>query len=424
MYFSQLKQNVVSQSAPVPEHKQPAKVLEPKPEELAKQNTVPIRKLDHYLGDMTEIDPKEEPADFRFSAPDYSEVFDPMGLYLDKTPKAPEPLRDYKNAATIPEPQYPKISPVLEFKGGDFDFRIYSHNIKTGINGKRFQGELPWRERVQAVGASIRLHASPNTVVLLQEALRFQMDDVLNFLNLRSTTQQPEWTAFGVGREDGREEGEHVPIFVRTAEWDILYTDTFWLSDLPRKPLIGWDAKYPRICTYATLRNKATGYHINVFNSHWDHLGKNARLNSASMLVNKALLLKKDQKNDWPSFFAGDYNAGSGDDCVKKMAETYKDLHEVVQGVDKIGHPDITLTGFLGYMVTALKRIDYIFGPPELASSVGEVCEKDTLATRVMGFGYLHSKFGGQYMSDHRPVMGMFRLAKCEKPAPAANAQA
>lgn len=60
-------------------------------------------------------------------------------------------------------------------------------------------------------------------------------------------------------------------------------TGEFYLSETPNKRSRGWDAKNKRTCLWAKIQdeNRQTFF---IFNTHFDHKGKEARINSALML--------------------------------------------------------------------------------------------------------------------------------------------
>ena len=55
----------------------------------------------------------------------------------------------------------------------------------------------------------------------------------------------PGYDYIGVGRDDGKEKGEHSAIFYRTDKFDVIEKGDFWLSETPDVPSKGWDAVLP-----------------------------------------------------------------------------------------------------------------------------------------------------------------------------------
>ena len=104
----------------------------------------------------------------------------------------------------------------------------------------------------------------------MQEVLHNQMEDLKRGL--------PQYTALGVGRDDGKEAGEYCPIFFRTDRFTLLEYGNFSLSEQPETIGIkGWDASYNRVTTWAILQEKNNGQKFVYFNTHLDNDGKTAR---------------------------------------------------------------------------------------------------------------------------------------------------
>ncbi|KAM9891783.1 hypothetical protein OXX79_010478 [Metschnikowia pulcherrima] len=316
-----------------------------------------------------------------------------------------------KGIQKVPETAYPKIpAPNKQNAKETLQFRIYSHNVKNGAHDQLVTGEVPWDARKRHVINSIKLNSAQNTIVLLQEPLKFQVDDIVNDLNYFSSPENPEWIYIGGGRIDGCDNGEHVPILLKTSEWQVLFNDTFWLNDgNTRASIVGWDARYPRIATYVTLQHKTSSHIINVLNTHFDHKGKNSKKESAIFLSDKMKALNK-----WPSFIVGDLNSQPEDAGPKELKKSFVDTHELVPDFNRYGHPDYSVTGFSGKYLKDAKRIDFIFAPSYTKKLSEKVCmERRPFSLQVLAYGILHSKFGGVYMSDHRPIMADFMIKSC-----------
>lgn len=267
--------------------------------------------------------------------------------------------------------------------------RIYTHNIRYD-NGALWENEKPWSIRREYVASSIQFNARGiSAVVTLQEALHNQVEDLVRLLGL-------EWTYYGIGREDGVTRGEYSPIFWKKTEWDLLNHRTFWLSETPDRPSKGWDAGQERIVTWVHLKHKVTGQRINVFSTHFDDRGVEARRESTKLIIEKT----KDVNND-PCFLGGDFNTEPVDEPYQIAQKYLDDASQIVEGeIAKYGYySGPTYTGFDGGIRERAKIIDYIWCEQE-----GKRAEKG-YNLRVEGYGILRSKFNGVYISDHRPVV-------------------
>ena len=116
----------------------------------------------------------------------------------------------------------------------------------------------------------------------------------------------PGYDYIGVGRDDGKIQGEHSAIFYRTDKFDIIEKGDFWLSETPDVPSKGWDAVLPRICSWGHFKCKDTGFEFLFFNLHMDHIGKKARVESAYLVQEKMKELGKGK--NLPAILTGDFN--------------------------------------------------------------------------------------------------------------------
>ena len=152
-----------------------------------------------------------------------------------------------------------------------------------------------WESRKLPLSWFVR-EAAPD-IIGFQEALRHQVDDLQGLM--------PEYYYFGVGRDDGEEKGEFAPIFYRKDRWLLLESETIWLSDDPYEVgSIGWDAELPRIATECRFKHIATGREVMIINTHFDHIGEEAREESARLLRNRIQFMD----NNLPVVLMGDFN--------------------------------------------------------------------------------------------------------------------
>src|SRR3546814_18126337 len=70
----------------------------------------------------------------------------------------------------------------------------------------------------------------------------------------------------------------------RPDRFSLLGSGTFWLSPTPDTPSKGWDAALPRIATWARLKDRSAAQNFLVVNTHFDHIGEVARVESAKMI--------------------------------------------------------------------------------------------------------------------------------------------
>jgi len=247
---------------------------------------------------------------------------------------------------------------------------VLTYNIRYDTPA---DGDDAWPKRRNFLARQLRFHAPD--VFGIQEGLKSQVDYLQE--------QLPAYTYVGVGRDDGREAGEYSALFFRTDRFRALESGTFWLSPKPDTVSKGWDAALPRICTWALLEDTVAGRKLWVFNTHFDHVGQEARSASA-----KLILTKIEEKNveGYPVVLLGDFNAGPGSAPVRIITETLRDARD--HSEEPIFGPQGTFNGFRFSEPVEL-RIDYIFVSPDLA---------------VRKYAVLSDSRECRYPSDHLPV--------------------
>lgn len=221
---------------------------------------------------------------------------------------------------------------------------IISFNIRYNTPN---DGENAWPNRIEMATGLLRFHEAG--IFGLQEALYGQITDIEKAL--------PEYGWFGVGRDDGKQGGEFSPIFYKKSEFILIDNGTYWLSETPDVPSKGWDAALNRVLTWGHFQSKVTGKQFLVFNTHFDHVGKEARKNSAALIWQKAREMTNDKK--LPVIITGDFNLTPDTEPIKLLKEHVSDSREVSQ--EPPYGPVGTFTGFNMDADLSTNRIDYVF---------------------------------------------------------------
>lgn len=240
-------------------------------------------------------------------------------------------------------------------------------------------GVNAWPLRKDKVAAFLK-ETGPQ-IFCLQEVLLEQLNDLAQAL--------PQYAWFGVGRDDGKQAGEYVPVFYQRKRFHYLRGDHFWLSETPAVPgKLGWDAACARMVSWIKLLDRTTGDTLCVFNTHFDHVGSKARLMSAGLLAQAADSIA----GNHPIIITGDFNATDKDTPHEVFTRAgYKDSRAV--SLTPPAGPVFTFTGF-AVAGTPGNRIDYIY-------------LKNTKPVQT----YLvdDDSSNGFYLSDHLPVHITFR---------------
>jgi endonuclease/exonuclease/phosphatase family metal-dependent hydrolase len=258
--------------------------------------------------------------------------------------------------------------------------RVMSFNVRCG---NAADGENRWEKRRDLMVETIR-RFGPD-LLGTQETLQFQAE----FLG----AQLPGYTRVGRGRDDGHDKGEQVTIFFKTDRFEELATGHFWLSAQPdRAGSRSWDSACTRMVTWAKLRDRKNDRMFLWLNTHWDHVGIVARIESARLM--RRWLGDHTQKS--PVIITGDFNCHEDsrpqrlllgeNGSEPKFTDAYRRVHPVRQPDEASFHE------FSGKPEGS--RIDWILCSPPFVPVEATIdrFNKD-----------------GRYPSDHFPVTAILQ---------------
>lgn len=257
---------------------------------------------------------------------------------------------------------------------GQTEIKIMSYNIRYDAPN---DGDNIWDIRKDKLSALMEYYDAD--FIGTQEVQHHQLEYLLKRL--------PTHTYIGVGRADGKMEGEYSAILYNKEKWKLVRQATFWLSPTPSLPSKGWDAAYERICTYGLFQCKKSKKTIWILNTHFDHVGKVARFQSAQMIVDK--IKELNGKKNYPIVFMGDLNARTDENTIVLLNQHLKDAR-LVSEVPAYG-PEDTWNAFQ-FSKKPSGRIDYIF-------------LKENPSVKVKRFATIDDFYDFKYPSDHLPVL-------------------
>ncbi|MGD8778004.1 MAG: endonuclease/exonuclease/phosphatase family protein [Ignavibacteria bacterium] len=266
---------------------------------------------------------------------------------------------------TITSAQYEKFSNI---KVMTFNIRYDNHD----------DGNNAWPKRKDKVVSMIKFY----DVDLLgtQEVLKHQKDYLDKNLS--------DYKSFGVGRTDGKTKGEYSVIYYKYKKFELLDSGTFWLSETPDVVgSKGWDAAIERIATWVKLKSKSNDKELLFVNTHFDHRGELARINSAKLIINKI----KEIAADLPVILCGDFNITKETGAYKSITENsaYKLYDANFITANPHHGPNFSFCGFDNDPKNK-KKIDFIFVNNKI---------------NVIKHAVLSDKFDDGYPSDHFPVL-------------------
>lgn len=189
----------------------------------------------------------------------------------------------------------PRAVPVV--LDGKLELQLMSFNLR--YENPEDRGQRAWQQRVIGTVRMIR-DESPD-VFGVQEALHGQAADLWASL--------PDYEFFGVGRNDGRRDGEYAGIFFRLDRFepDLSDVGTFWLSDTPEQAgSKTWGNDIPRTVSWLRLVDRTTQRGFYAFVTHWDHRNQPSREHAARLIARRIDARK--HPND-PIVLLGDLNA-------------------------------------------------------------------------------------------------------------------
>lgn len=254
---------------------------------------------------------------------------------------------------------------------GQTTITIMTYNIRLDAAS---DGPNNWHHRKDDM---IHFFHSENVDFIgVQEALSHQV----NYLDQGLA----DYDYIGVGRDDGNEAGEYMAIFYKPEKWKMVQDSTVWLSENPDKPSRGWDAACNRVITIGIFQN-GQGDTIQIYNTHLDHIGVEARKGSVDLISE----LFHFRTKRWPFYLIGDFNF-TPDHML------YNRLSGLLTDATVSDQPEGTFNGF-SLDGSFDRRIDFIFY--DNPSSI-------SISSEVL---YPKTKTGLQ-LSDHFPVKASFEL--------------
>lgn len=253
--------------------------------------------------------------------------------------------------------------------------KVMSFNIRIDVPS---DGENIWNNRKEGLRNLINYY-EPG-IIGFQEVFGSQR----NYLDSVLTN----YMSIGMGR-DGNFDSEAIPIYFDSMKYKVLAHGTFWLSESQDTASYGWDAAYPRICTYAMFGDNKTGKEFWVFNTHLDNKGEIAKQEGAKLILRK---IEQLTKSDESVIVMGDLNSTP----ESKPVEIFKSKLSYAADISEKGlyGPLGTHNGFNNNIVLSY-WIDYIF----------------TSNIKVYSYAHIDDMLpNNNCVSDHLPVLMKFTM--------------
>lgn len=281
------------------------------------------------------------------------------------------------------------LSSKVAFAEDPAPLTVISYNIRMG-SGK--DGTNSWEYRYPA-SAMMIMDQKPD-IFGLQEAFDYQQKYLKEYC--------PGYKCIGVGRENGKHRGEHMSIFYNKKRIKLIDWGTFWLSETPSKPSMGWDAACHRTATWVLMKDKTTGKKFFYVNTHLDHRSAPAQKNGLALIVNRIGQMNPDHL---PMILTGDFN-------IRPDSENLVELDKMMHSARIFAESTTTDGSFNGWgefgassgapawhgdvPVKEAPIIDYIY------YSGFSNC----LTFKVLNHPYV----GVPYISDHYPIAATLKF--------------
>ena len=241
-------------------------------------------------------------------------------------------------------------------------YSIMSYNILC---------DKPKPERIERLIATVKKY----------EADTIGMQEVTPYwLSFIKPALEDKYVCVGLGR-DGENNGEHSCVFYNKEKFNLISTETKWLSDTPDVVSRVEGSAYIRIVTFAVLERKTDGKRFVHANTHLD-FGKAA--------VEQVKYIKKfaAEYTD-PMFITGDFN--------------FEPTSE--------GYAEFTKERFVtSAEVAADAKISNTFPACENPTIIIDYCLVTPETIDVKSYKVCSEQFDGDYGSDHLPVYIEYNL--------------
>lgn len=177
----------------------------------------------------------------------------------------------------------------------------------------------PWGNLLKGTYTTRRMHLWANQLnntlpdsLGVQEINSFWVADLKELL--------PQYDYYGVKRGGDRneEQSEMNGIFYLKDKYNLIESDTFWISETPDKESRFEGAGCHRVCSYVVLQNKSNGFTYIHLNTHFDNTSVEAQNLGGRLVSECAENLAKKYENA-PIVITGDFNQYNDGESVQLL---------------------------------------------------------------------------------------------------------
>lgn len=177
---------------------------------------------------------------------------------------------------------------------------------------------------------------------------------------------------------------EYSSIYYLKDKYNLIDSDTFWLSETPDKPYSkSFNTTCTRIATWAMLEEKTTGKRYLHVNTHLDHKLDSTKDAQMKVLIDRVL---GELAGDYPVVMTGDFNAYENSSVYAVACKSFDDSKYVAKNSDD----GPTFTKYGQKKPDGKGAIDFIFVAK---------------GTEVENYKIIRNTVQGIYPSDHFPII-------------------
>ena len=210
---------------------------------------------------------------------------------------------------------YP-MTPDVEIKSAEE--RINNNDVLLVAS---YNTASPWGNLIEGTYTTRRAH-------LFAQQINNVMPDVLGVQELNSIWQGkfeellPQYAYYGVkrGGDEKEQTSEMSGIFYLKEKYELIESNTFWISLTPEKESKFENAACHRICSYVVLKNKNTGAMFAHLNTHLDHVSTEAQDLGGKLIAEKTEEIKNNY-GEIAIVITGDFNQYPDGLAIKALEE-------------------------------------------------------------------------------------------------------
>ncbi len=182
-----------------------------------------------------------------------------------------------------------------------------------------YNSAAPWGNLLEGTYTARRMHLWANQINnTLPDSLGVQEINSLWVDGLKEFLPQYEYYGIKRGGDENEQKSEMNGIYYLKDKYNLLESDTFWISETPEKESKFKDAGCYRICSYVVLENKLTGFTYIHMNTHFDNSSVEAQNFGGKLVVEYAEKLINKYENA-SIVITGDFNQYGDGESVKLL---------------------------------------------------------------------------------------------------------